>query len=498
MALPRCLTFAGRFHAAGRYLALFVGLLILNSLGDGVLPLIDRDEPRFAEASREMRQSGDYLIPRVNGAYRFDKPPLVYWCQVAAMRIVGDGDLAVRLPSAVFMAATAVMAALWATKETNPQVGWWSGVIFGTCMQTFMHAHAAVADPPLVFFFTGACWAGWERMRRPASKRLFLAFYLALAAGFLAKGPIALLPWITPTVHRYLRERRVQVLLPSTLAGLLVVIGVVGLWGIPALVVTHGQFFNVGIGKHVVQRSLKPMESHGAPGVIGYLLFLPFYAVTLLVSFAPWSIGLGRAIRSAWRSGQELDRYLLLNAAVVFAVFTLIQTKLPHYVLPAFPLLAVVFARHRSPRFPVRAAAGTAMGVYVLIATVGFRWIEPAFPSKVLVEQLRPDLSPATRTGSVGYDEQSLVWYLRHTTVPFHEWLRAEDVVPFLAAPGPAVCVVAGPERIKVHVPTGCRTVDYSGYNVARWKTQPVQWAGLRFRLPLPERVDLLALIKAE
>jgi hypothetical protein len=229
---------------------------------------------------------------------------------------------------------------------------------------------------------------------------------------------------------------------------------------------------------------------------LGYLLFLPFYTLTVLVSFAPWSICLGQSIRSAWRSGHELDRYLLLNASVVFAVFTVIQTKLPHYVLPAFPLLAMVVARHFPTRFPARAVASAAVAVYVLIATIGFRLVEPAFPSKMLVAQL--DLSPETRTGSVGYDEQSLVWYLRHTTRAFHRWLKAEEVLPFLAAPGPAVCVIAGTARVEVSKPAWCRVVRYSGYNFARWKAQPVEWARLRLRLPLPERVSLCAMIKGE
>lgn len=490
-------SYPARVRAIRPYLALFFGLLILDSLGNGVLPLIDRDEPRFAEASREMRQSGDYLIPRVNGANRFDKPPLIYWCQAASMRVFGDSDFAARLPSALFMAATAVITALWAAREVNFRVGWWSGAIFGTCLQSFLHARAAVADPPLIFFYVAACWAGWERMRRPRSKALFLAFYLALAAGFLAKGPIALLPWVTPAVHGYFRDRRLRISVASTGAGLLLMVGIVGLWGIPALSVTHGDFFNVGIGKHVVQRSLRPMESHGAPGILGYVVFLPFYALTVLASFAPWSVCLGKAVRSAWHSGHEFDRYLLLNAAMVFAVFTVIQTKLPHYVLPAFPLLAILVARHLPKGFPVRAVAAAAATVYVLIATVGFRLVEPAFPSKMLVEQLRPDLTPETRTGSVGYDEQSLVWYLRRTTRPFHRWLKVAEVIPFLEAPGPAVCVIAGTDRAEVATLAGCRVVRYSGYNFARWKVRPVQWARLRLKLPLPERVNLSAVIKA-
>src|ERR1700741_5592907 len=94
-------------------LLLFFAVAIIDALGDNTLPLIDRDEPRFAEASREMRQSGDFVIPRVNGAYRFDKPPLIYWCQVASSMIFGESDFSVRFPSAVFAAATAVLTAAW-------------------------------------------------------------------------------------------------------------------------------------------------------------------------------------------------------------------------------------------------------------------------------------------------------------------------------------------------------------------------------------------------
>src|SRR5258708_12036705 len=90
-------------------LLLFLAIIIIDSLGNNTLPLIDRDEPRFAEASREMRQTGDFVIPRVNGQYRFDKPPLIYWCQVASTPLLGDSDFSVRFPSPLFPAPTALL-----------------------------------------------------------------------------------------------------------------------------------------------------------------------------------------------------------------------------------------------------------------------------------------------------------------------------------------------------------------------------------------------------
>src|SRR6516162_11078344 len=148
-------------------LLLFVAVAIIDSLGNNTLPLIDRDEPRFAEASREMRQSGDFVIPRVNGEYRFDKPPLIYWSQVLAYDFLGDNDFAARLPSVVFAALTSTATLVFATRIFGVNVGLWAGLIFASCLQMFVHARAAVADMPMLFFFLLATWAGWERLRNP-------------------------------------------------------------------------------------------------------------------------------------------------------------------------------------------------------------------------------------------------------------------------------------------------------------------------------------------
>src|SRR3981081_1468380 len=179
---------------------LFFFAVFLHSLGNSTLPLIDRDEPRFAEASREMRQSGDYIIPRINGDFRFDKPPLIYWCQVAAFDLLGDNDFAARLPSVFFAALTAVATAMWGSRIFSPKIGLCAGLIFAACLQVFIHARAAVADMPMIFFFVTACWSDWERQkeRRPF---LWWTFYLSLALGFLAKGPIALLPTLFSPIH---------------------------------------------------------------------------------------------------------------------------------------------------------------------------------------------------------------------------------------------------------------------------------------------------------
>src|SRR6185369_16518406 len=151
------------------------------------------------------------------------------------------------------------------------------------------------------------------------------------------------------------------------IGGILLTLVLVALWGIPALIQTRGEFFVIGIGRHVVSRSFTTLEGHGASSLGMYVLLLPFYFVTVFVSFFPWSIKLPWLIHRLWRrektsvihlrpdhGGQSDaahggilgDTYLLSGIAVVFVIFTLVSTKLPHYTLPAFPLLALLLARH--------------------------------------------------------------------------------------------------------------------------------------------------------
>src|SRR2546426_1708906 len=190
---------------------LFAGCVLFHIVGTWSLPLIDRDEPRFAEASREMIERADYIVPYFNNQLRLDKPPLAYWAQVASYRIFGENDFAARFPSAVAAALVALSIFGWGRRIGGERVGWWAAIIFTLSLETFIHAKAAVADMWLVLFVTTAHWSGYELLRdwfgagsntvsaRPAPLSgapyrhvvWWLAFWVSLALGFLAKGPIA-------------------------------------------------------------------------------------------------------------------------------------------------------------------------------------------------------------------------------------------------------------------------------------------------------------------
>src|SRR5580704_2954127 len=101
--------------------------LILLLAGNWIFPLTDRDETRFAEASREMLQRGDYVVPWFNGLWRFDKPILIYWFQSASYRLFGDNAFAARLPSVLFATATALLLVRWGRKMAGARSGFLAG-----------------------------------------------------------------------------------------------------------------------------------------------------------------------------------------------------------------------------------------------------------------------------------------------------------------------------------------------------------------------------------
>ncbi|MGC1320687.1 MAG: glycosyltransferase family 39 protein [Candidatus Udaeobacter sp.] len=487
-----------------KYAILFFSCVLFHILGTWSLPLIDRDEPRFAESSREMIERSNYIVPYFNNQLRLDKPPLTYWAQVASYHIFGENDFAARFPSAIAAALTALLIFVWGHRLGAEKVGWWAAIIFTLSLQTFVHAKAAVADMWLVLFVTLANLAGYELFQRPPLnqgatvsrppwaiwKSPFLVFYLSLALGFLAKGPIAWTPLLA-VAGLIIYTRDWQMLRRFKFAvGVALMLAVVALWGIPALIQTRGEFFRVGIGRHVVGRSFMTLEGHGASSFGMYALLLPFYFVTVFISFFPWSIKLPWLIRKLWRnreagvgapgySRSPVDTYLLWGIAVVFVIFTLVSTKLPHYTLPAFPLLALLLARHwhqemaiesRRSRFTTIAVATTC--VWIAVALVVPSMVARFFPAYQLFQVSRASLQPNMQFAAVEFQEPSLVWYFRSRVQGFLTPLNKRRAAEFMSAPDPRFIVLPTPVagELFANPPASWRFFTINGFNIAKGK----------------------------
>lgn len=465
--------------SAGKYAILFFGCVLFHVIGSWSVPLIDRDEPRFAEASREMIERGDYIVPYFNNQLRLDKPPLAYWSQVASFRIFGRNDFAARFPSAIAAALVAMSILAWAQRIGGERVGWWAAIVFTLSLQTFVHAKAAVADMWLVLFVTLAHWAGYELLQDRKTKWWWV-FYVSLAFGFLAKGPIAWTPLLTIAAMKFFsRDVDPSTALRTSLAkrfkfirGILLMLAIVALWGVPALIQTHGEFLRIGIGRHVIGRSFSAMESHGSNSLWIYLLLLPFYFVTIFASFFPWSIKLPTVAKKLWRQRDKIDIYLLSGAAVIFVIFTLVKTKLPHYTLPAFPLIALLAARHIDSERFLKSAAIAAGCVYLALALFLAPLAARFFPAAQLYLQARNELRPEMEFGAVDFQEPSLVWYFRSRV---HGWmtpLKQKNAGEFMNRTGSRFVIlpVGAVAQTFPNLPTNWKTFSASGFNVVKGK----------------------------
>ena len=475
-------------------LLLFIGCIVFHVLGTWNLPLIDRDEPRFAEASREMRERHDYIVPYFNGQHRFDKPPLTYWAQAASYSVLGENDFAARFPTAIAAGLTALVILAWGIKLAGLRIGWAAAILFTLSLQTFLHGKAAVADMWLVLFMTTGFWAGLEwteglsnepSCNRPPIPRVaasWLWFVLSLALAFLAKGPIGFIPLI-PVIWIGVGHRRTNILVWSGLA-LLGAAAIICSWAVPALIRTDGEFFRVGIGRHVVARSIGAMEGHGAKSLAVYLLLLPFYFVTVFISFFPWSVKLPWLVRRVRKQQDPTDVYLIIGILSVFGIFTFVATKLPHYTLPAFPLLSLLLARHwlKGETFRTfRWVASSAAATWIMIALVVPPLVARFFPSYALFQRARDYLRPEMELASVGYAEPSIVWYFRSRLKGFLVPATNKNFREFMATPGPRAIILGGEgERV---TPTGqhWRSFRASGFNI-----------------PKGRKVDLVLLLKAD
>ena len=433
----------------GRWLGFGILVLGLNLIGVGTLPLVDRDEPRFAEATREMRASGDWIIPMFNGAPRYDKPPMLYWLQALSTFVFGESEWSLRLPSAMAGAGVACLLVLWGRRAAGDPAGWMAGSLFATSLQVAVHSRLAVADMLLTFWVAVAAWAAWEvGQAEEGSLTWGLAFWSALGFGFLTKGPVAWIPaavvLVADRVPQSSHRKRIRSWHLGL--GLSVLLVILGGWGIPALIQSRGDFLSLGLGRHVIQRFVGSLDGHGSGSIADYLLKLPYFGLTVWPSFFPGSIWIPWFLRAVWRQRNfdPLLRHCFWGLGLTFGVFTLCNTKLPHYLLPAFPwmavALAVVWARSGRPAGPWLRWCGLAGASTAILAMVSAEMGRQTLPARVLFEDVRY-WPVGTSVATTEFREPSVVWYARAAEGPNVEFLEFGDAVEFLKRPGPRACL---------------------------------------------------------
>lgn len=331
---------------------------VLFLTGLGRLALLEKDEPRYAGTAREMVRSGDWLVPRFNGAERLVKPPLAYWAMGAAMKAAGRTDeVPARLPSAAAGTLLALLAALGAARACGPRWGGLAGAALATSLLFAVEARLATTDMLFTLFFTAAaaCWIPVLEGSPRAGRWILLSGAAAGLAG-LVKTPVAiLLPPAAAVLAALLLGRAGgrEAVPPAFRAGsrgrtALLLLGSVAvfaavflLWAAAAERATDGRL-SAAFRDQLSARFDAGRDHHVEP---------PWYYLLLLVPAGlPWSLllpaGCAAAAAEARRGGRGavLLAYAAALAAVVVLFFSALPSKLPSYLLPTTVPMALLAA----------------------------------------------------------------------------------------------------------------------------------------------------------
>ncbi|MFA5206109.1 MAG: glycosyltransferase family 39 protein, partial [Lentisphaeria bacterium] len=332
---------------AAALLAIIMGVYLFVAMRS---TLWDRDEPRFARATVEMVASGDWLVPTFNGVLRADKPILVYWLWAPLVWLFGGTELAVRLWAVLGTGVACYCCYLLGKKLFDWRAGMVAMLVLGTTPNMVASGTAATTDAVLLatvlLGLTGFGLTLADGFKRWHVLLLVLSFSL----GLLVKGPVGPVVTLLGMIGCRLLLYREKILPKGywwwVAGALLTGIAFFLAWGIPANIATDGRFFKLGVGRHVVARSLEPIDHHGGRG-LRYVGFMFYYLPVLLLTFFPWTLLLPGALVTLWRGrlGGAKMRALLLGWIVLpFILMSLVATKLPHYILACLAGLSVAVA----------------------------------------------------------------------------------------------------------------------------------------------------------
>lgn len=350
----------------------------------GATPLIGLDEALYAETSREMAASGNYIVPTYNGEPFFDKPPLGYWLQAAGIEAFGVSPLSVRLPSAVAALALVFLTAFLGGRLFSRQAGMLAGFALATAIYTLPLARLCSLDQLFSLTITAALgsyllahlgiWPRWG----------WLGFWVAMGLSLLVKGPAGAVlilaviggHWLARRVasaRNLPREAKTQARSPwlPHVIGLLLLILIAAPWYVLVQRETDGAFIQEFIVHQNLQRAAGKDFHHNSP--------LWFYLPIYLAGFFPWSV----FVPVAWtrhvrlRPSDRRDSAALFAAVWVVAilvVFSAAKSKLPSYIYPAYPpsaLLVGLMWSRMVERKAETALRGPSVAAFVVAGTLG-------------------------------------------------------------------------------------------------------------------------------
>lgn len=329
------------------YIIVAVSIFVLFLPGRASLPPLDRDEPRYMEATAQMLHSGDYVDVRFLDQPRYLQPAGIYWLEAAAVSLTGMRDSHAtwpyRIPSLLAVTAAGVLTAWIGAALFGPISGLLAAALLAVSVLMTAEGRMATIDTTLLLVVLlaqcGLLRAYLDRERDlPTPLAAALLYWTALGCGLMLKGPVILIPGFGTPIALALVERRIDWwhrLRPAW--GWLVMLAIVLPWCVAIGVVSHGDFYSRAMGHNFLGKVASGQESHGLPP--GYHL------VAFAIAFWPGSLFAAMALPFVWQQRHQPPvRFLICWIVPHWLVFEAIATKLPHYVLPTYPAIAILSA----------------------------------------------------------------------------------------------------------------------------------------------------------
>jgi 4-amino-4-deoxy-L-arabinose transferase-like glycosyltransferase len=376
----------------------------------GALGLVGPDEPRYAWIARDMQETGDWITPRLYGKPWFEKPPLYYWGAALSFKLFGVSEITARLPSAIF-ALLATLALAWlALRLYGAETARWLLLLLPTTVGMVGFSHAAATDMPFAATLTIAMVFAAKLLNlipsparqsessatSPGSLRSFTSFtsstsFTSILFGFflglatLAKGPAAIILSGGAVLLWAILTKRwrdaFRCLHPAAIASFC-------LTALPWYILCarrNPDFFRVFIIEHNFNRFLTPQFQHIQP--------FWFYIPILLIAFLPWTLALLWALLYGTLrylpSRRPSPQTILLLCWPLFCLlfFSISKSKLPGYILPAIPAIALLLARALTSLLPQYEKSFrwllTSFSILALLAAFALLWVGRALlPSK--------------------------------------------------------------------------------------------------------------------
>lgn len=346
--------------------------------GLGRVALLGPDEPRYAEIAREMFASSDWISPRLCGCLWFEKPALVYWMSAAGYRLFGVGEFAARVFVSLAATLTVLLLYFVTRRAASPRAAFAASLVLATSGIFIGYARVAAPDMPLAAAMAVALLAGFMATRASGRSRttLWALSFAAMGLAVLAKGlPGVALVAVIMTIYFLWMRRASFINWRELTIGILIFSLVAAAWYVP-VTMRHGwEFIHEFFIRHHFHRYTSNEFGHPQP--------FYFFFLVAIAGLAPWSAFLLPAIaglkglRPRDGSRDALVAFAWVWAAVVITFFSFSGSKLPGYILPAFPALAIIVGDQidryiANPRPRLTRAAVWATGLFIALIAGGF------------------------------------------------------------------------------------------------------------------------------